>query len=99
MGTYSYVEVHESVLPEEFKGFIGWQTKDVIEPMLSTLIIDEDGNLCHRMSIFGNVMFEVLNWTGEMIFYTINEGHDLNAPLLYLVAEFVDGKLISIKEN
>ena len=99
MGTYSYVEVHESVLPEEFKGFIGWQTKDVIEPMFSKLIITEDGRLIHRMSMLGINAKEELSFTGEMLFYTLGEGHDWKATLLCLVATFENGKLVSIKED
>ena len=102
MGNFSYVDIHESLMPEEFRELTGWQTKSVIDPMFSTLVVDEDGNLANYMHWFGNVAFEALDFTGEMYFHTFRGEHSAFGPyepLVCLVAEFVDGKLISIKED
>ena len=99
MGTFSNVEPHPSLLPEGYREFAYWQTKDVICPMATTLVIKESGQLLHRWSgLLRNrykLYDEELDYTGKMYFYTITTPY---SGLITLVAEFVDGKLISIEE-
>ena len=105
MGVYSDVEVHPSLLPEEHRHLKYWQTKDVIDPMMSTLVITEDGQLIHKFTgiikkfLGGKESEEELLYTGAMVFYTVLPPFMPGSKLLILTAEFVDGKLVSIKED
>ena len=99
MGTFSMVEPHPSLLPEKYREFAYWQTTDVVAPMMGVLVITKRGKLFLRWSgLLQNrykLYDEELDYTGEMCFYTLEFGA---SDLITLVAEFVDGKLVSIKE-
>ena len=103
MGVYSNVEVHPSLLPEKHRHLEYWQTKDVIDPMMSTLVITENGKLLHRLpwiyTKFIEIPDEELAYTGSMVFYTLPESYRAPLELICLTAKFVDGKLISIEED
>lgn len=45
MGLFTYVKVDENLLPEKYRKYSNWQTKDVIQPFMDTLFILSDGCL------------------------------------------------------
>jgi len=89
MGLFSDVRVPDCVLPEEARGLEGWQTKDVIDPQMTTLEITPQGELIHEWwehelvedpdSFFGFFVRRTvkhrdkLDYHGEMVFYAIRE--------------------------
>jgi hypothetical protein len=48
MGLFTWVEINSDLLPEQFKYISDWQTKDVVEPQMETLIVTEDGKLIYQ---------------------------------------------------
>ena len=88
MGLFCDVRVPQELLPDEAKSLTGWQTKDVINPDMSTLEITLDGELVHEWweyepienpKKWGPYFRRVarhrdrLNYHGDMVFYTGSE--------------------------
>jgi len=100
MGMFSWVEVHESLLPEKYRKIKDWQTKDVVEPIGATLVINGCGKLLYRwygvLLDSNEKLLDVLDYTGRMYLYAFATPF---SSLITLVAEFVDGKLISINKE
>ena len=112
MGMFSYVVVSDSFLPVEVRGMTGWQTKDVIEPLMETLIITDDGDLFRERwgvrtyddpsALFGfrtertKQSLEKLDYHGDMVFYTSNDDPNVDPRLIECLARFDDGKLRGI---
>ena len=112
MGLFSYVEVPDIFMPENRQNMKNWQTKDVINPFMDTLIITTAGNLIHQWheydyakdptswfglkSVIKSTHEDVLNYHGDMEFYTFNDEH---RNFVEMVARFTDGKLEWIKEK
>lgn len=79
-------------MPSEYTGHEKWQTKDVVEPMLGTLIVQPDGRLVYEYgiykyrpdseSIFGvrgyliETRRDVLDYHGIMKFYDFSPNYD-----------------------
>lgn len=66
MGLFTYVEIAKELLPEEFRKFENWQTKQVVTPSLNTLIIKNDGSLIyndHILDYHGDM--EIHQWDNE----------------------------------
>ncbi len=47
MGLFTDVKIDISLLPDDCKELNEWQTKDVVDPQMETLIIDKDGRLIY----------------------------------------------------
>lgn len=45
MGLFTYVNIPKDLLPERYKDYEGWQTKDVVDPEMETLEITSEGEL------------------------------------------------------
>lgn len=88
MGLFSYVQIPEEMLPVEARGLVNWQTKDVIAPQMTTLVVTTDGELFEEWweheyvedpeAIFGfrykasDKHLDKLYFHGDMIFYAGN---------------------------
>ncbi|HRQ42255.1 MAG TPA: hypothetical protein PLD25_30420 [Chloroflexota bacterium] len=88
MGMFTSVEPDQAILPPEYRQLSGWQTKDVVEPLLETLEITADGQLIHvwqeyemvadNTAPFGfcahplQTHRERLAYHGDMRFYTLD---------------------------
>lgn len=94
MGMFTWVNPAAKILPAEFRGLEGWQTKDVVECQLETLEITEDGQLIHIWheyevreddeALFGFYMVptkehrDILGYHGDMRICTSVD--DVNGP-------------------
>ena len=98
MGMYTDVEPHPDYLPDEYKHLIGWQTGDVVEPVMGTLVINENGKLLYRLGFQFSGEEHRTFYTGTMVFYTWRKHNSTSSGLVYLSAKFFNGYLINIKE-
>jgi DNA-directed RNA polymerase subunit RPC12/RpoP len=91
--------VESDKMPKEYGNLTDWQTKDVVEPSLETLIINKNGRLKLHPGYPQNIYSQGVdvNFHGDMNFYTA----DKNNKLVEMVARFTDGNLewIKIKPN
>lgn len=110
MGMFTWVKPADEIMPEQYRGITGWQTKDVVDCRCETLEITADGQLVHvwwereyeenEDSIFGFFMRptvehrDTLDYHGDMNFYT-HINEDMNRWTEF-VARFDDGKLRSV---
>lgn len=95
MGMFTWVEPDNAVLPPEYRELKDWQTKDVIECALETLVISATGQLIHvwheyetveDASTFSGFYLrpttehrDILDYHGDMRFYTTTTG-DRSSP-------------------
>jgi len=115
MGLFTYVKVDENLLPEKYRKYNNWQTKDVVEPLMDTLIIDENGNL--YLEWFDIVANE--NYNGRDMIYeppfkqgkrhtmkvdfhgimNFGDFDNMTRQSVDLYAKFTDGKLVAISDS
>lgn len=86
MGLFTNVEVSNELMPEEYRNLTGWQTKDVVDPFMETLVVCDNGQLVYIWyereweenpdSLFGGYLRQkkehrdILSYHGDMVFYT-----------------------------
>jgi hypothetical protein len=87
MGLFTNVVVEGKHLPLTLRK-CDWQTKDVVEPTMDTLIITKAGRLLEQLY---DKPAEDLNYHGDMNFYTIHKGEWVEFK-----ARFTDGQLESL---
>ena len=71
MGLFTYVEIPPNYIPEKYKGYTHWQTKDVIKShLLGTLTITKSGELFYNLPFFiGQPVPHPMNYTGDIKIY------------------------------
>ena len=99
MGMFDYLIIDDSFLPEELKGYNdGWQTKSYAN-LLSTLIIDKNGELSligRDWNIYSDYIEKPkkLDYSGEIIFYD-----NIDNIWYEFIAIFDNGKMIKIDKK
>ncbi len=113
MGLFTHVVVFNDLLPEKFKKYDGWQTKDVVESFMETLEITKDGSLLHithkyewvkdpERKIIGGYMKIVDTAVTKLEFHGDMNFYtwddELKQPV-DLIARFTEGRLTWIREK
>jgi hypothetical protein len=99
MGMFDYLTIDDNFLPEELKGHNdGWQTKSY-DKLLSTLIIDKNGELSligRDWNIYSDYVEKPkkLDYSGEIIFYD-----NIDDIWYEFIAIFDNGKMIKIDKK
>ncbi len=108
MNLFTHVKVESRFLPPLVKELNGWQTRDVVEPSLETLKI-ENCRLIYEVyeyeeihnAMFGGFIHPVgkqeidLDYHGAMNFYTIDDKNEM----VEMVARFNHGNLFWVKSR
>lgn len=101
MGMFTHVIVPDDLLPDPARNHCGWQTKDVVDPAMTTLEITEDGLLFEiipyrSLNNRGSRYYrEHIDYHGDIHFYTRN--NDDGWEMIKCTARFTNGKLEWIK--
>lgn len=105
MGLFTYLNIPDSLLPEKYKGSNKWQTYDIVEPIMGTITISDDGSMKYSFDttfIGGtgkNIFTEELECHTLVAKINTDNGEDVNGnkwELIRAKAEFKDGKLIRV---
>ena len=106
MNLFTHVKMERQFLPAQVQGLNGWQTRDVVEPSLETLKV-ENRKLFYEVheyeeaheAVFGSGVKPIakhvipLDYHGVMRFHTFTD----NDELVQMVARFNYGELFWVK--
>jgi hypothetical protein len=112
MGLFTYVKVEPELLPEDYQHLTGWQTKNVVEPSMETLIIEKDKQLYYLWyeceweddpsnKFFGGYFKHKAEHKETLDYHgdmLFYNWDEKEKRLIELVARFSNGKLDYIKE-
>jgi hypothetical protein len=105
MGLFTYVNIPDKFLPQKYQGKNEWQTKDIVEPIMGTISVQEDGSLIYKFDTTfiggsGDIAYEEkLIYHNIVAEICVGNSPDPNSRLWRLItahAKIENGKLINV---